>query len=167
MTRSTSSSLLAVRAEARGLSDAHNTTTSWCRSRATSATSEPVLPRPRMRIFMRLKILTAKFAKRSRRGRKEHFFANFAKALRALRLNAFECGQRPPRGLCKHICIQIGEERFVQPPYNFRHCVLFDHEGQIDLRSPLRNHAYLHIRQFAEHAGRDPRRLPQIFPHQA
>ena len=55
----------------------------------------------------------------------------------------------------------------MQSADHIEHYVFFDDECQIDLRCALGNHADFHIREFAEYARSNPRRLAQIFSHKA
>src|SRR5438094_4536141 len=77
-----------VKAEALGFSLPVSTETSWPRSRATPMTKEPVLPRPRTKIFMTREDFNRKGHERGeqdgRTERQRWFLADFAPALRSL-----------------------------------------------------------------------------------
>ena len=69
---------------------------------------------------------------------------------------------RLSHALREHFRIQIREERLVQALHYVGDDVLLDHERQVDLRSPLRNHADFDVRQFTKDPSRYAGGIPQI-----
>src|ERR1019366_5949419 len=138
------------------------------RSRATSATSDPVLPRPRIRRFMR-KPLRADH--RGHRGTQGETYTGETLSrwlspcvpLCTLWLSFFAVENQ----LRKHFWIGFGEECVVQTLDHLSGIAFLDHEGEIDFRRSLRNHANLHVFKNAEDLGSDPGGVAQILAHQA
>src|SRR5207249_2232326 len=103
-----------VKAEALGFSLPVSTETSWPRSRAISTTSEPVLPRPRTKIFMARKDFNRKGRREGPKDRKANRVAGslldlcaaVALFLGERRMSEVGCLWR----LGKHFHIQIGKE---------------------------------------------------------
>src|SRR6266496_2642022 len=141
--KSTTTSMLAVasfvKPDPLGFSASRRTSTACPRSRATSATSEPVLPIPRRRSFMDVK-------------------SNLCAGTRA-RAPA-------PRISCENLRIQLRKKPLVQALNHPRHLLFINHKGQIDLRGALRNHANLHVGKLAKYVGCDSRDFTQIFAYQ-
>src|ERR1035437_6602555 len=69
--------------------------------------------------------------------------------------------------LRKHFWIGFRSECVVQTLDHLSCIPFFDHEGEIDFGSALRNHANLHVFKNAEDLGGDPGGVAQILAHQA
>ena len=68
--------------------------------------------------------------------------------------------------LSEYFRVRLREELFVQPPDYLGRVVFFDHKGQIDFRSALRNHADLHVFEYPEDLGGYSGSVAQAFTYQ-
>jgi hypothetical protein len=105
---------------------------------ATSATIDPVLPRPRIRRFME-NLFTAETPRERRESLKKVQTLPCCFSSRCPRRLGGE------KTLREHFRIHFREERVVQSPHHFGRVVFFNHESQINFRRALRDHADLHI----------------------
>src|SRR5271157_2869719 len=182
MTASISRSFWGASAAQAAFSLAPAVRTSCWRSTATSATSDPVLPRPRIRRFMN----RSKPKAFNREGREERpqrtlrnpkpltqrsrsrAAENAEEMLCDLRvISAFSALNAVDSVLREYLRVQVREKCFVQAPDHFGHFVLFDHERQINFGRALRDHADFLVRKLAEYQRRHSRLVPQVLAHQA
>src|SRR5437879_1496282 len=128
ITTSISRSFSVARAAPPALSADPATRMSCPRWRAASATSDPVFPRPRIRMCM--KTFNAEIAEEKPRGGRRESFQKLER-------------QRPPRlfsatsaleALSVHFRVRVRKKRPMQALDDLRYFIFLNHKGQVDLR---------------------------------
>src|ERR1700733_9037254 len=129
-----------VSAAALRFSSSPTTRTLWPRSRATSATRLPVLPRPNTRNSI---------------------------VLPRRRFHGLYVPNRLGGGHIEDLRIGIAEELGVQRPDRLIRIILFDHETHVDFRGALRNHAHVYVPDGLKNPRCDPILAADVLTHHA